>query len=51
MKENGIGKNEMVEAIKISNDYPKIKEEYHDISDELKSSKDRETFTFQTINY
>ena len=32
MKENGIGKKEIVETIKISNDYPKIKEEYHDIS-------------------
>ena len=28
-------KEEIVEAIKISNDYPKIKEEYHDISDQL----------------
>ena len=35
MKENGIDKKEIVEAIKISNDYPKIKEEYHDISDQL----------------
>ncbi|HET9805286.1 MAG TPA: hypothetical protein VFP49_00100 [Nitrososphaeraceae archaeon] len=44
MKENGIGKNEMVEAIKISNDYPKIKEEYHDISDELKELKRQRDF-------
>ena len=35
MKENGISKEEIVEAIKISNDYPKIKQEYHDISDKL----------------
>lgn len=35
MKENGITKEEIVEAFKISNDYPKIKEEYHDISDQL----------------
>jgi len=28
-------KKEIVEAIKISNDYPKIKEEYHDITDRL----------------
>jgi DNA-binding CsgD family transcriptional regulator len=35
MKENGIGKKEIVETIKISNNYPKIKEEYHDISDQL----------------
>ena len=33
IKENGNDKKEIVEAIKISNDYPKIKEEYHDISD------------------
>ena len=36
MKENGISKEEIVEAVKISNDYPKIKEEYHDISNKLK---------------
>ncbi len=35
MKENGISKEEIVEAVKISNDYPKIKEEYHEISDQL----------------
>ena len=35
MKENGITKEEIVEAFKISKDYPKIKEEYHDISDQL----------------
>ena len=35
MKENGITKKEIVEAIKISNDYLKIKEEYHDISYQL----------------
>jgi len=35
IKENGIDKKEIVEAIKISNDYPKIKEEYHTISDQL----------------
>ena len=35
MKENGIDKKEIVEAIKISNYYPKIKEEYHDISNQL----------------
>ena len=35
MKENGITKEELVEDFKISNDYPKIKEEYHDISDQL----------------
>ena len=35
MKENGITKEETIQAIKISNDYLKIKEEYHDISDQL----------------
>ena len=35
MKENSISKNEIVEAIKMSNDFPKIKEEYHDIFDQL----------------
>jgi hypothetical protein len=35
MKEEGIDKKEIVEAIKISTDYPKIKDEYHDISDQL----------------
>jgi hypothetical protein len=44
MKENGITKEEIVEAIKISNDYPKIKEEYHDISDELKELKRQRDF-------
>jgi DNA-binding CsgD family transcriptional regulator len=37
MKEKGIGKKEIVEAIKMSNDLPKIKEEYQDISDKLPS--------------
>jgi hypothetical protein len=44
MKENGIGKKEIVEAIKISNEYPKIKEEYHDISEELKELKRQRDF-------
>ena len=35
LKENGITKEEIVEAIKISNDYPKIKEEYHDMYKQL----------------
>jgi DNA-binding CsgD family transcriptional regulator len=35
MKENGIGKKEIVEVIKIRNDYPIINEKYHDISDQL----------------
>ena len=44
MKENGITKEEIVEAIKISNNYPKIKEEYHNISEELKESKRQNEF-------
>lgn len=35
MKENGISKEEIDEAIKMSNELPIIKEEYHDISDQL----------------
>ena len=44
MKENGITKEEIVEAIKMSNDYPKIKEEYHDISNDLKELKRQNEF-------
>jgi hypothetical protein len=44
MKENGIGKEEIVEAIKISNNYPKIKQEYHDISDQLKDLRKERDF-------
>ena len=44
MKENGIGKKEIVETIKISNDYPKIKEEHHGISNELKGLKRQRDF-------
>lgn len=44
MKENGITKEEIVEAIKISNDYPKIKEEHHNISEELKDLKKQSEF-------
>ena len=51
MKENGISKKEIVETIKISNDYPKIKDEYHDITNQLKMFENRETFTFQITNY
>ena len=46
MKENGIGKKEIIEAIKMSNDYPKIKEEYNVISVQLHELQSRETFTF-----
>ena len=44
MKENGIGKKEIVEAIKISIDYPKIKEEYHDIIEQLKDLREQRDF-------
>ena len=44
MKENGIGKKEIVEAIKISNDFPIIKEEYHDISDQLTELREQRDF-------
>ena len=35
MKKNEIDKKEIIEIIKMSNDLPKIKEEYHDISNQL----------------
>jgi DNA-binding CsgD family transcriptional regulator len=44
MKKNGIPKEEIMEAIKISNDYPKIKDEYHDILQELKHLKNQREF-------
>jgi ribosomal protein L22 len=44
MKENGIDKKEIVEAIKISNKYPKIKEEYHDINEQLKDLREQRDF-------
>ena len=44
MKENGLDKKEIVEAIKLSNDYPKIKQEYHDISDQLKDLRKERDF-------
>ncbi|HET7644782.1 MAG TPA: hypothetical protein VFK40_14855 [Nitrososphaeraceae archaeon] len=44
MKENGITKEEIVEAINISNDYPKIKKEHHNISEELKDLKRQRDF-------
>jgi DNA-binding CsgD family transcriptional regulator len=44
IKENGISKEEIVEAIKISNYYPKIKEEYDDILDELPDLRKQRDF-------
>jgi transcriptional regulator with XRE-family HTH domain len=44
MKENGITKEEIVEAIKKSNDYSKIKEEYNIINDQLPELKRQRDF-------
>jgi hypothetical protein len=45
MEEKGSGKKEIAEAIKISNDFIKIKEEYNNIFEQLKKLQ-RETFIF-----
>jgi transcriptional regulator len=45
IKENGIGKEEIVKSIRMSNDLPNIKEEYQDISDQLPElQKEREFY-------
>lgn len=44
IKENGITKEEIVEAIKKRNELIKIKEEYHNISEELKDLKRQREF-------
>ena len=44
MKEEGIGKKEIAEAIKMNNDLPIIKEEYHDISDRLNDLRKERDF-------
>ena len=44
MKENGITKEGIVEALKISYHYPKIKEDYHDISNDFKELKTQNEF-------
>ena len=44
MKKEGIGKKEIAEAIKMSNDLPIMKEEYHDISDQLKDLRKQRDF-------
>jgi hypothetical protein len=44
MKENGITKEEIGEAIKINNDLPNIKEEYHNISNTLKDLQKERDF-------
>jgi hypothetical protein len=51
MKENDISKKEIVEAIKISNDYPKIKEEYNVIFNKLEDFREQKNFSFQITNY
>jgi hypothetical protein len=47
MKEEGIGKKEIVEAIKKINDYPKIKDEYDAVSDKVKELKSQRDFYIQ----
>lgn len=45
MKENGISKEKIVEAVKMINELPKIKEEYQEISDQLPDlQKEREFY-------
>ena len=44
MKENGIDKKEIVETIKMINDYPRIKEEYHEISTQLNDLREQREF-------
>jgi DNA-binding CsgD family transcriptional regulator len=45
MKENGIRKEEIVEAVKMINDLPNIREEYQEISDQLPDlQKEREFY-------
>jgi hypothetical protein len=44
MKENGIGKKEIIEGIKKSNDYPKIKDEYEYTSNKLKELKGQKEY-------
>ncbi|MGZ5486392.1 MAG: hypothetical protein ACXWFB_10860, partial [Nitrososphaeraceae archaeon] len=44
MKQEGIGKKEIVETSKMINDLPKIKEEYHDISDQLSDLQKQRDF-------
>ena len=44
MKENEISKEEIAEAIKISNDLPNIKEEYYNISNELSDLQKERNF-------
>lgn len=50
MKENGIDKKEIVEAIKISNDFPKIKEEFHHISEQIINLSQRQ-FYMKKLNF
>ena len=47
MEEKGIGKKEIAEAIKISNDFPKIKEEYNNIFEQLKKLQRQRLLSFR----
>ena len=51
MKENGISKKEIVETIKISNNYPKIKDEYIDIFNKLENLREQKNFFISDNNY
>jgi hypothetical protein len=51
LKGNGITKEEIVEAIKISNDYPKIKEEYHDMYKQLPDLQRKRDFYLSDNKY
>jgi DNA-binding CsgD family transcriptional regulator len=44
MRENGIDKKKIVEAIKISNDYPKIKDEYDGIINKIEDLVEQKNF-------
>ncbi len=49
IKQNGICKKEVIETVKMINDFPNIKEEYYDISDQFKDSAKAEIFTFYNM--
>ena len=44
MEENGINKKEIVETIKISNNYPIIKEKCHDITEQFNDFQRQRNF-------
>ncbi|HET9806655.1 MAG TPA: hypothetical protein VFP49_07090 [Nitrososphaeraceae archaeon] len=49
IKQNGICKKEVIETVKMINNFPNIKEEYYDISDQFKDSAKAEIFTFYNM--